>query len=223
MADPLSVPLFPLPRTVLFPAVRLPFYVFEPRYRTMLQDVLDGPGLLGIPQVLPGFETATAGSPPFTQVFGVGEIADYVTHGDGTSHIEVVGVHRVKLLEELDEDVYRRARVEILHDPEAPDDVADDLQDRLASAVRSLLPLAVPRRARDPLERLLAGAPPSLTALVSTLATVLVADARTRQALLEIDGVERRARRLTTEIDDIRRSLLERAATDGPEEPGDDA
>jgi len=67
----LTVPLFPLPRTVLFPGVRLPFYVFEPRYRRMLADLLDGPGLVGIPQVLPGFESASSGAPPFNQIFGV--------------------------------------------------------------------------------------------------------------------------------------------------------
>lgn len=221
--DTLKVPLFPLPRMVLFPSVRLPFYVFEQRYRAMLRDVLDGPGLIGIPQVLPGFEASLTESPPFARVFGVGQVANYVTHADGTSHIEVVGVHRVKLLEELSEDVYRRARVEVLDEPDAPDDVAAELQGRLGSAVRSLLPLAVPASAGAPLERLLADAPPSLAALVNTLATVLVADARMRQGLLEAEGVEPRARRLATAIDDIRHSLLERAATDAPEELGDDA
>ena len=223
VAATLTVPLFPLPRTVLFPAVRLPFYVFEERYRAMLRDVLDGPGLLGIPQVLPGFEASLDGSPPYARVFGVGQVADYVTHSDGTSHIEVVGVHRVRLLDEITEDVYRRARVQVLREPDAPDDVADDIQDRLGSAVRSLLPLAVPAAARDPLERLLANAALSLAALVNTLATVLVADVRMRQRLLETQGVEPRARRLAAAIDDIRHSLLERATTDAPEEPGDDA
>lgn len=219
----ITVPLFPLPRTVLFPAVRLPFYVFEPRYRRMLSDVLDGPGLVGIPQVLPGFESAAHGAPPFTKVFGVGEIGDYTSHDDGTSHIEVIGVHRVRLLEEMPEDVYRTARVEILEDADAPDDLADSLRDRLSSAVRSLLPLAVPRSARHPLERFLSDAPPPLPALVNTLATVLIADARTRQMLLEIDGVERRGRRLASEIEDLRRSLLERSESDpGDAAPSDD-
>ena len=38
------VPLFPLPRVWLFPYVVLPLYVFEERYRQMIEDSLDGPG-----------------------------------------------------------------------------------------------------------------------------------------------------------------------------------
>ena len=215
----ITVPLFPLPRTVLFPDVRLPFYVFEPRYRQMLADVLDGPGLLGVPQILPGFESDSKGTPPFTQIFGVGEIGDYTTHDDGTSHIEVIGVHRVQLEEELPAGVYRTARVTVL-DESAPTDVdADQIRERLSSAVRALLPLAVPENSRQPLERFLAETPPPLPALVNTLSTVLVADARLRQTLLEIDDIERRGRRLASEIEELRRNLTERADRAADEQP----
>ena len=36
-----ALPLFPL-STVLFPGALLPLHIFEPRYRTMIRDVLDG-------------------------------------------------------------------------------------------------------------------------------------------------------------------------------------
>lgn len=209
MSRTLTVPMFPLPRTVLFPAVRLPFYVFEPRYQRMLADVLDGPGLIGIPQVLPGFESSLAGSPPFTRVLGVGRVNDYVTHEDGTSHIEMIGLHRVQLIEELPENVYRRARVEILDDPVAGDDTAAEIRRRITDAVKRLVPLAVEDDARVPLERLLEDEERGLPTVVNTLATVLIPDPRTRQALLETAGVERRGRLLASEIDDLR-SRLER-------------
>ena len=218
----LNVPLFPLPRVVLFPAVRLPFYVFEQRYRAMLRDVLDGAGLIGVPQVLPGFEASSTGSTPFAQVFGVGEVVDYVTHGDGTSHIEVVGVHRVRFMEETTADIYRSARVEVLDEPDASSEVAGELHQRLASAVRALLPLVVPPDAQESMERILSEVPASLPALVNTLATVLVADARVRQTLMETEGVAPRASQLANMLDDIRHSLLERAAMDAPEEPGNE-
>ncbi len=218
LPETLAVPLFPLPRTVLFPAVKLPFYVFEPRYRAMLSDVLDGAGLVGIPQVLPGFESALAGSPPFARVLGIGHVANYVTHRDGTSHIEVTGRFRARILEELPEGAYRRARVGILDDPDADQEGATSLLEQLSARVRALIDASGPQQARDPIEHLLDGTGHSLTVLVNTLSTVLIADSRTRQALLELPGVEQRARRLATEIDDMRRTLLAKAAGD----PGDD-
>ena len=37
-------PLFPLPNVFLFPGCVMPLHVFEPRYRQMVEDLLDGPG-----------------------------------------------------------------------------------------------------------------------------------------------------------------------------------
>jgi Lon protease-like protein len=216
----LTVPLFPLPRTVLFPSVRLPFFVFEPRYRRMLADALDGPGHIGIPHVLPGFECALSGSPPFNQVFGIGRIVDYTTHEDGTSHIEVVGTHRVRILEELPQDVYRTAKVTVMAEPETSEDLAGSLRDRLRDVVRGLLPLAVHPAVRAPIDSFLMEREHPIEAVVNTLATVLIADARTRQSLLEVDGIERRGRRLATELDDLRRALSSRQDDEPPPEPG---
>ena len=41
------LPLFPLP-VVLFPGVPLPLHIFEPRYRTMLADCMEGDRRFGI-------------------------------------------------------------------------------------------------------------------------------------------------------------------------------
>lgn len=35
--SPYVLPLFPLPQVVLFPSVRCPLHVFEPRYRQMTE------------------------------------------------------------------------------------------------------------------------------------------------------------------------------------------
>ena len=37
-----DLPIFPLPGTVFFPHTLLPLHIFEPRYRQMTQDVIDG-------------------------------------------------------------------------------------------------------------------------------------------------------------------------------------
>jgi hypothetical protein len=41
------VPLFPLPGLFLFPGTALPLHIFEPRYRQMVEDLLDTSGRLG--------------------------------------------------------------------------------------------------------------------------------------------------------------------------------
>ncbi|HJS07899.1 MAG TPA: LON peptidase substrate-binding domain-containing protein, partial [Pirellulales bacterium] len=42
------VRLFPLPNRVVFPHVMQPLHIFEPRYREMLNDALDGDGLIAM-------------------------------------------------------------------------------------------------------------------------------------------------------------------------------
>src|SRR5262249_36038830 len=42
-----ALPLFPLP-TVLFPGALLPLHIFEPRYRAMVREVLDGHRVLAV-------------------------------------------------------------------------------------------------------------------------------------------------------------------------------
>ena len=45
---PSLIPIFPLPNVVLFPSVFLPLHIFEPRYRQMLSDALQGDRIIGM-------------------------------------------------------------------------------------------------------------------------------------------------------------------------------
>ncbi|SVC06334.1 uncharacterized protein METZ01_LOCUS259188, partial [marine metagenome] len=42
------IPLFPLPTTVFYPNTSLPLHIFEPRYRSMVADALQGEGEIGM-------------------------------------------------------------------------------------------------------------------------------------------------------------------------------
>ena len=44
MSRALRVPIFPLAGAMLFPRAQLPLHIFEPRYREMVRDALDGAG-----------------------------------------------------------------------------------------------------------------------------------------------------------------------------------
>src|SRR2546426_1112956 len=55
--------IFPLPDLVLFPNALLPLHIFEPRYRDMMADVLEGARLLAVVRLMPGFEDEYEGRP----------------------------------------------------------------------------------------------------------------------------------------------------------------
>jgi Lon protease-like protein len=45
---PSIIPIFPLPNLVLFPGVKVPLHIFEPRYREMVAEVGAGHGIVGM-------------------------------------------------------------------------------------------------------------------------------------------------------------------------------
>ncbi|PTA69209.1 LON peptidase substrate-binding domain-containing protein [Deinococcus arcticus] len=91
----MRVPLFPLPKLVLFPGVLLPLYVFEPRYRALLADVQASGGPFGIVRIVVSSEESDR--PFHERVSRVGTLA-YLRqaqgHEDGTSTIVVAGGER---------------------------------------------------------------------------------------------------------------------------------
>ena len=75
---PPTIPLFPLPNVVLFPNVSLPLHIFEPRYRDMVADALDGDRIIGMVLLRPGWEADYEGRPP---IYPVG-CAGLITHAE---------------------------------------------------------------------------------------------------------------------------------------------
>ena len=70
--------IFPLPNVVLFPNVFLPLHIFEPRYREMVADALDGDRIIGMVLLRPGWEGDYEGRPP---VYPIG-CAGLITHAE---------------------------------------------------------------------------------------------------------------------------------------------
>jgi Lon protease-like protein len=109
-----ELPIFPLP-LVLFPGATQPLHIFEPRYRRLLSDCLDGDRRFGIAYVSPD-----AGTDPAPAPGDVGCIAHILTTQalpDGRADILTTGEQRFVLLEWLPTDrPYRMARVEAFSD-----------------------------------------------------------------------------------------------------------
>jgi Lon protease-like protein len=111
------LPLFPLPGVVLLPGTLLPLHIFEPRYRAMVADALEGDRMIGMAMLKPGWEQAGE-PPPIYPVGGAGEIVESEDLEDGRSNILLEGRFRYRVLEEDRPSPYRLARVEEI--PAAP-------------------------------------------------------------------------------------------------------
>ena len=126
------LPLFPL-GLVLYPGEHLPLHIFEPRYRALLTDCLDGDIPFGI---LLAEEEGVAS-------VGCSARVSEVLRGyeDGRSDIVVTGEHRFRIREIYeDAEPYLTAEVEWLPEPDEP--VRTDLKERLVTQHMKLLEIA---------------------------------------------------------------------------------
>lgn len=111
MSRTLRVPLFPLPGAILFPRSQLPLHIFEPRYREMVRDAIDGVGRIAMiqPHRLDDDNKA-----PLYDVGCVGELVGVEELEDGRFNIVLLGSNRFRIVREVDIDAaYRCADVDI--------------------------------------------------------------------------------------------------------------
>ena len=187
---PAAIPIFPLPNVVLFPQVFLPLHIFEPRYRQMVAEALEGDRLIGMALLQPGWEGHYEERPPVYPIGCAGVITHHDRLPDGRYHIVLRGIEKFRILEESDDRLYRMARVESLHE------TADEVERPLIRAARSRLEaLLVPQpRGRGADSTL----PPAMSDedLVNTLAQYMELEPLEKQALLEREGPLDRCRSL---------------------------
>ena len=191
-----SLPLFPLSDVVLLPEVSVPLYIFEPRYRQMTREALDGERLIGMVTVRPDSLDQMAGAPPIFAVGCLGRIAHASERPDGTFQILLLGERRFRILAEHPregERLYRTARVELLRDPEVTTSNAADALDRSRAALLELLGQLVDRTPGGDRERIVAGFEDLEPArLVNALTRSIGFLPIERQQLLEADSIESR-------------------------------
>ena len=119
MKLPRIAPVMVLPDALLFPNSLLPLFIFEPRYREMLRWVLAEQRVFCIAQTKPGVsEAATAAD--FHQTGGLGLVRACVGHEDGTSHLVLQGLARVRFTGFVQEEPFRIAELtELRSEPSA--------------------------------------------------------------------------------------------------------
>ena len=90
-------PVMVLPNTLLFPDSLLPLFIFEERYRAMLAWALENDRMFCMALIRQGREDWTS-TDDFHHIAGLGLIRASVAREDGTSHLILQGVARVKFI-----------------------------------------------------------------------------------------------------------------------------
>ncbi len=110
---PEIIPVFPLSGALLLPRGQMPLNIFEPRYLAMIDDAFrDGHRLIGMiqPDVA---HSPSEQQPVLFRVGCVGRITQLAESGDGRYLIELTGVSRFRIVDELTVATpYRQCRVD---------------------------------------------------------------------------------------------------------------
>ncbi len=111
---PEIIPVFPLPGALLLPRGQMPLNIFEPRYLSMVDDSFrDGHRLIGMIQPDAAHSPKDSDKPAMFHVGCVGRITQLAESGDGRYILELTGVARFKVVEELEVlTAYRQCKVD---------------------------------------------------------------------------------------------------------------
>ena len=110
-----TIPMFPL-SLVLFPGQILPLHVFEDRYRTMVEEIIDKDREFGVVLIERGSEIG--GGDTRKSVGTLAEIIDSEKSNDGRWLLITKGTKRIETSRWLEDSPYPRAEVSFLDEEE---------------------------------------------------------------------------------------------------------
>ncbi|MBI3596060.1 MAG: LON peptidase substrate-binding domain-containing protein [Nitrospirae bacterium] len=113
---PKTIPLFPLPATVLFPKTYLPLHIFEPRYREMVEDALNDSAeaarMIGMVLLKENWGKDYYGNPPIHPIGCIGQIMQVHRLNDGRYNLVLYGQDPFQVKKQFYDKSYRRAWIE---------------------------------------------------------------------------------------------------------------
>ena len=187
---PLQVRIFPLSEVVLFPDTLLPLHIFEPRYRKMLADALEGDRVIGMVLIK---DPDASPQPTVYPVGCAGTIVEHKPFADGRSLVVLKGTVKFRIRCELATDQpYRIVEAQALYEGPPPMDKVRGWRDELHDCVRDLVRAASGEE--ETVESLFEKI--DLLAMTNALSASLPLDVLEKQSLLECPTVEDRERRL---------------------------
>jgi uncharacterized protein len=203
------LPQFPL-GSVLLPGMILPLHVFEPRYRALTRDVLDGDREFGVPLIQRGSEVG--GGDQRSDIGTVARVVEAEELPDGRWGVVAVGLRRYRVVRWLPDDPYPVAEVEDWPDePSAPE--PEEYRAVVATLRRVLAMAAELGEAVPPSTVDLSDDPSEGSFQIAVLAPLGPHD---KQALLRAPSAEARLARARTDLEAVAELLAFRL------QPGDD-
>jgi len=109
---PRIIPLFPLPNLVLFPGIKLPLRIFEPRYRDMIAEVAASDGIIGMILLKGEWRDDYHAFPDVFEVGCAGRVGDLIRKPNGEYTLVLDGISEFRVRREIRARSYRQAEVE---------------------------------------------------------------------------------------------------------------
>ncbi len=177
-----------LPDTVLFPHGGMPLHIFEPRYRKMLEEALEGDCMFCVGNLLgDDSHDPERGAAP---VGTIGLIRASRESEEGTSNLLLHGIFRVYFEEWHDEKPYPYASIRPVLDTTLPAHEEKESLDRLRRAINRALS-SFPSEVNEQMNATLDKAGDSATCS-DAVAQQFIHDPNDRQRLLETPEVRKR-------------------------------
>jgi len=209
--------MFPLSNVVLFPRVKTPLHLFEPRYRQLARDVVDGDRRIAMAVVRPEHAAEMPGDPPIYPVACVGVVTESQRLPDGRYNLVLLGQERVRVVGETPPDerrLYRVGHVVPLEDayPESERARVAQLRAAITRDVGAIVHATkVGRKARFDAD--LFGGVDDET-FVNAVANAFAFPTEDKQSLLEADSIPERYARLASALA-FQRAALEAGGGSG--------
>jgi Lon protease-like protein len=190
---PDCIAVFPLAGVLLLSGGHLPLNVYEPRYLSLIDDALKGNRLIGVIQpVFTETEESPQGTPELCKVGTLGRITTFGETGDGRYVIDVSGICRFRLMDEMSQHhAYRKFHIApFMSDLTEPEDDPAVDRDALLRAFRAYLDAHKLEVDWEAVTKT------SNRTLVNSLSMMAPFGPREKQALLEAPDLKNRAETL---------------------------
>ena len=177
-----------LPGAVLFPGTMMPLYIFEERYRAMLARALDSERMFCIALMKPGVTEAET-TDEFHHISGLGLVRACVGRDDGTSHLILQGLGRVRFTGFEQAAPFRIASLQALPDEQGDSESTDQLRTKVLRLCARMHKkgVAVPEEFEAQLDKI-----PNAGQLTDVVAHTYLSDSFQKQELLEEPNIETR-------------------------------
>ena len=202
--DPIQIPdtlgALLLADCTLFPHGALPLHIFEPRYRQMLTEAIEGSCVFCV-GTLTSAETTNLESCT-APVGTAGLIRASREDHEGRSNLLLHGLCRIRFVEWLDEKPYPYARVQPVRSTPVEESASSERTRKLREAVEAVL-LGLPDELASEVRKILDRAPEP-EVMADAVSQQFVQDPVIRQSLLEEQDVSQRISKLVNYLRTVR-------------------